>query len=194
MFIRLHIQSPGFNLQTVLPTEALPELIAFVQKHRVTDPVVLQRGQRRGPDSPRPPGGPGARPNASRAGGGPSQPQGDGASSVTLRPESIAARNSLTNTPAKALFARLGTCTFPEKLLVATGWLEARQSDSLPPHRRDIKRLLVRLGNEPPANPGRDFRTAWNEGWLTEAGDRCLTVTNEGWTKVRSLINLNREG
>ena len=172
MLIRLQIQSPGFNLQTVLQSNALPALIEFVQKHRVTDMEELQRHRRLGPNGP-----------SQRNRPGSPSPQ----TSAPLNAGSTAQRASLTDLTAEALFALLESPTFPEKLLVATGWLEARQADGTPPHRRDIKRLLVRLGNEPPANPGRDFRSAMNEGWLVETGERCLNVTNEGWAKIGTL-------
>jgi hypothetical protein len=107
---------------------------------------------------------------------------------VPLSEESANLRDCLSKIPAEELFSRLGSCTFPEKLLAATGWLEARQPDGGSPHRREIKRLIVRLGHEPPANPGRDFRSAGNEGWLVEAGERCAMVTNEGWAKIGTLI------
>lgn len=167
MLLRLHIQSPGFNLQTVLQSDALPALIEFVQKHRVTDVDALQRHRRMAP---------GARPSPAPA------------TKAPLSPAPTALRASLTELTAESVFAGLTAATFPEKLLVATGWLEARQAENTPPHHRDIKRLLVRLGNEPPANPGRDFRSAMNEGWLVETGERCLSVTNEGWAKIALLI------
>lgn len=168
MLTRIHIQSPGFNLQTVLQSDALPALIEFVQKHRVTDIETLQRHRRNGA--------------LARSGKAP-------ATLAPLNPESTAQRTRLAELSAEAVFASLTAATFPEKLLVATGWLEAHQTEATPPHRRDIKRLLVRLGNEPPANPGRDFRSAMNEGWLVENGERCLNVTNEGWAKISSLLS-----
>ena len=181
MFIRLHIQSPSFNLQTVLQPEALPALIELAQKHRITDPGMLPRGPRRGPED-RPPGmrtGPGHGPHAAMPGA---------ASPNVLNAESKTIRDQIRDGSIESLFAKLTAATFPEKILVATGWLEARDSEGLSPHRRDVKRLLVRLGQEPPANPGRDIRTAWKEGWLTEAGERCLSLTNEGWAKLQSLV------
>ncbi len=168
MLTRIHIQSPGFNLQTVLQSDALPALIEFVQKHRVTDIETLQRHRRNGA--------------LARSGKAP-------VTLAPLNPESAAQRTRLAELSAEAVFASLTAATFPEKLLMAAGWLEAHQTEATPPHRRDIKRLLVRLGNEPPANPGRDFRSAMNEGWLVENGERCLNVTNEGWTKVSSLLS-----
>lgn len=178
MFVRLHLQSPGFNLQTVLQAEALPALVELVQKYRVTDLAALQRLPRG--DA----AGPGQRMNPRRGMDHPAAPS----VTVALNEASTATRTHLTETAAETLFAPLAAATFPEKLLVATGWLEAHQSATGAPHRREVKRLLVRLGHEPPANPGRDFRTAWNEGWVVEAGVRCLTVTNEGWAKIQSLI------
>jgi hypothetical protein len=121
--------------------------------------------------------GPGARPGSAPV------------TKAPLNTESTTVRASLKDLTAETVFARLNAVTFPEKLLVATGWLEARQDDNTPPHRRDIKRLLVRLGNEPPANPGRDFRSAMNEGWLIQTGELCLAVTNEGWAKIGALIH-----
>jgi len=173
MFLRIHIQSPGFNLQTVLQAEALPELIAFVQKHRVSDPEVLKRGRD-------------ARQTARSAKAGSGLIPANEAP-VTLTADAIAVRAYIAAKPAEALLAGLRAATFPEKLLVATGWLQAHGPENAPPNRRDIKRLLVRLGHEPPANPGRDFRTAWTEGWLTQAGELCITVTNEGWAKIGLL-------
>ncbi|MCB1210113.1 MAG: hypothetical protein KDK97_12330 [Verrucomicrobiales bacterium] len=182
MFIRLHIQSPGFNLQTVLQPEALPALIELAQKHRITDPGALPRGPHRSPEGPRP--------GMRRGPGGP--PPGAATEAVAspniLTPESKAVRDQIAASSVEALYGRLGTATFPEKILVVTGWLESRSAESLAPHRRDVRRLLVKLGQEPPANPGRDIRTAWNEGWVSEAGERCLSVTNAGWAKIQTLV------
>jgi hypothetical protein len=176
MNIRLHLQSPGFQLNAVLDAAALPKLIELVQAHRVTDPALLGKGRLQRPDLP-------------------DQPRIDGPlSGITLEENppvltesSQSIRRRLAGLSTEQILAATQNATFPEKIAALTGLIQAKdESQTVRP--RDIKALLVRARQEPPANPGRDFRLAWDQGWLARLQPREFVLTNPGWAKVGSMI------
>jgi hypothetical protein len=171
MLIKLHIQSLGFHLQTLLSPEALPELIALAQKYRVTDITEIQRHR--------------------QALGGPVKrhhPESGDARTISRSPEgeTIAAR--FTALEIEALSPIIATLTYPEKFLIALAWLESRPGNTQAVHRGITKRTLAQLGHEVPANPARDIKAAIDQGWLEATGDRCLVTTDAGWQKAASLL------
>ena len=176
MKIRIQIHSPGLQLNAVLRPEALPALIELVQTHRITDTALLGKGGT-GEKEIRPEG----------------RPAGalDSISIETTAPVLSAAaeqiRNKLSGLTTEQILASTQGATFPEKIAALTGLLQARGTvETVRP--RDIKAFLVRARQEPPANPGRDFRLAWDQGWLARLQEREFVLTNSGWEKVGSLI------
>lgn len=173
MNIRLHIQSPGFHLNAVLDSAALPMLIELVQAHRISDPALLGKAKIDPATGPRK-SGPLADITLEEA-----------APVLTESAQSIRAR--LAGLTTEQLLAATTDTTFPEKIVALTGLLQAKdETQTVRP--RDIKALLVRARQEPPANPGRDFKLAWDQGWLARLQQREFVLTNPGWEKVGTLI------
>lgn len=180
MNIRLHIQSPGFHLNAVLNSDALPKLIELVQAHRISDPALLGKSQLKHQET-----------NAPSA----SAPERKGPlSGITmeehppiLSESAKSIRERLAGLTTEQLLASTQHATFPEKITALTGYIQAKdQSQTVRP--RDIKSMLVRARQEPPANPGRDFKLAWDQGWLARLQPREFVLTNPGWEKVGALI------
>ncbi len=168
MNIRIHLQSPGFQLNAVLDAAVLPQLIELVQAHRVTDPALLGKGRQQCDKGP--------------------------LSSVAIEPDAPvltesakSIRDRLAGLSTEQLLAATQAATFPEKITALTGLLQSRD-DTQTVRPRDIKALLVRARQEPPANPGRDFKLAWDQGWLARLRQREFVLTNPGWEKVGSMI------
>jgi len=175
MNIRLHIQSPGFHLNAVLNSDALPKLIELVQTHRITDPTLLGKGRlaRTETDQPRKEG-----PLAGIT-------LEENPPVLTESAKSI--RDRLAGLPTEQILAATQNATFPEKITALTGLIQAKdQTQTVRP--RDIKALLVRARQEPPANPGRDFKLAWDQGWLARLQPREFVLTNPGWEKVATFM------
>jgi hypothetical protein len=177
MNIRLHIQSPGFQLNAVLQEAALPALIELVQTHRISDINQLGKGRLQAPESsPKD-----KNPNGPMAG-------------ITLEENppvlSTAAqtvRQRFASLTTEEILSSTANATFPEKIVALSAILQAKnENQTVRP--RDIKDLLVRARQDPPANPGRDFRLAWDQGWLARLQAREFVLTNPGWEKAGSLI------
>ena len=176
MKIRIQIHSPGLQLHAILRPEALPALIELVQTHRITDPALLGKV---GTDEKE------IRPQDRPAGALDSISIETTAPVLSASAEQI--RNKLSGLTTEQILASTQGATFPEKIAALTGLLQARGTvESVRP--RDIKAFLVRARQEPPANPGRDFRLAWDQGWLARLQEREFVLTNSGWEKVGSLI------
>lgn len=175
MNIRIQIQSPGFHLNSVLESEALPHLIELVQRHRITDPAKLAKMGRRAQN-----------PGPSTAGAiSDSSPT---ESAPTLRPRSLKVRTRVSKVPVQRVLKATAGLTFPERIVALVGWLQAKdEGQTVRP--RDIKQLLVGARQDPPANPGRDFRLAWDQGWLVRLQPREFVLSNEGWVKLAEMLN-----
>ncbi len=175
MNLRIQIQSPGFHMNSMLNSEALPELIALVQKHRVTDPEKLAKFARR------------ARAAAdAKSGTGSEKPSTSPA--PELKPRSLKVRTRVSKVPVQRVLNATAGLTFPERIVALTGWLQAREeTQTVRP--RDIKQLLVGARQDPPANPGRDFRLAWDQGWLVRLQPREFVLSNDGWGKLAEMLN-----
>jgi hypothetical protein len=177
MNIRLHLQSPGFHLNAVLAADALPKLIELVQTHRITDPALLGKNK----------------PTSSSVAESPrkSRPLENVTleeSPPLLSESAQSIRTRLAGLSTEQLLAATQDATFPEKIVALTGLLQAKdQAQTVRP--RDIKALLVRARQEPPANPGRDFKLAWDQGWLARLQALEFVLTNSGWEKVGSMIS-----
>ncbi len=177
MNIRIQIQSPGFHLNSVLEPEALPHLIELVQRHRITDPAKLAKMGRRVQN----PG-----PATVTAGATPDSPPTE--SAPTLRPRSLKVRTRVSKVPVQRVLNATAGLTFPERIVALVGWLQAKdEGQTVRP--RDIKQLLVGARQDPPANPGRDFRLAWDQGWLVRLQPREFVLSNEGWAKLAEMLN-----
>lgn len=168
MNIRIHLQSPGFQLNAVLDAAVLPQLIELVQAHRVTDPALLGKGRH-------------------QRGKGPLSGVAVEPAAPVLTESAKSIRDRLAGLSTEQLLAATQSATFPEKITALAGLLQARD-DSQTVRPRDIKALLVRARQEPPANPGRDFKLAWDQGWLARLQQREFVLTNPGWEKVGSMI------
>ena len=180
MNIRLHIQSPGFQLNAVLNSDALPKLIELVQTHRITDPTLLGKGRLNRPETDAP---------------STDQPRKEGPlAGITLEENppiltesAKSIRERLAGLTTEQILAATQNATFPEKITALTGLIQAKdQTQTVRP--RDIKALLVRARQEPPANPGRDFKLAWDQGWLARLQAREFVLTNPGWEKVATFM------
>lgn len=177
MNIRIQIQSPGFHLNSMLNGEALPELIALVQKHRVTDPEKLAKIARRG-----------------RMAKEAKDSQATSSLLVSpapeLKPRSIKIRTRVSKVPVQRVLNATVGLTFPEHIVALTGWLQAKdETENKAVRPRDVKQLLVGARQDPPANPGRDFRFAWDQGWLIRLQPREFVLSNEGWAKLAEMLN-----
>ena len=157
----------------MLDAAALPELIALVQKHRVTDPAQLARIGRRG---------------ARKEGGGPGPAAAEAVSAPSLKPRSLKVRERVSKVKVQRVLNATAHRTFPERIVALTGWLQARDHDAIV-RPRDIKQLLVDARVDPPANPGRDFRLAWDQGWLVRLQQREFVLSDQGWIKLAELLN-----
>lgn len=175
MKIRIQIHSPGLQLHAVLRPEALPALIELVQTHRITDPALLGKGK----------SGEGHAHQVPAAGSLDTISIAPAAPVLSATAEQI--RNKLSGLTNEQILACTQDTTFPEKIAALTGLLQARGTvETVRP--RDIKAFLVRARQEPPSNPGRDFRLAWDQGWLARLQDREFVLTNSGWEKVGSFL------
>lgn len=177
MNIRLHIQSPGFHLNAVLDSTALPKLIEIVQNHRITDPALLGKSKLNPSSQSDRPGKAGPLANIALEEAAP-----------VLSESAQSIRTRLSGFTPEQLLAATTNTTFPEKIVALTALLQStEEGKTVRP--RDIKALLVRARQEPPANPGRDFKLAWDQGWLAQLQQREFVLTNPGWEKVGSMIS-----
>jgi hypothetical protein len=177
MNIRIQIQSPGFHLHSVLQPEALPKLIELVQTHRITDPTKL-----------------GNRPAARNPTKDPQKKSKLEAIEATdtppvLSPATSSLMEKISHLEIASIIAATQNVTFPEKLVALSAFTLAKGANpTVRP--RDIKNLLVSARQDPPANPGRDFRSAWDLGWMVRLQAREFVLTESGWQKAAELLAL----
>jgi hypothetical protein len=175
MNVRIQIQSPGLHLNSMLKAEALPELIELVQKHRITDPEKLAKIAKRA--------------RKLRMAESPDEaPKAAVSPAPELKPRSIKVRTRVSKVPVQRVLNATAGLTFPERIVALTGWLQG-QNEGQTVRPRDIKQLLVNARQDPPANPGRDFRLAWDQGWLVRLQPREFVLSNAGWAKLAEMLN-----
>ncbi len=183
MPVKIAIQSPGLNLQTLLADEALPILLDMVQKHRVAPPPGHGGGEHgpmrrmmRGPGPHR-----GHHPEGEAGPGAPHPaPQ-------PLTAESEAVKARVSGLTLAQVGQRAEGKTFPERVVLLTAFAETRPG-ALPVSRLNLRDMFVRLKDRPPANFGREVRGAWDLGWLDWLSKNEVAVSNAGWTRVSELL------
>ena len=186
MPVKIAIQSPGLNLQTLLSDEALPLLLEMVQKHRVAPPPGRFGG-----------GGPEDKPmrrmmrgeggqRGSGGGEGPGRQMSVG-DREPLNDAALAVKERVAGMTLAQIGQRAEGKTFPERVVLLTSFAETRPG-ALPVSRLNLRDMFVRLKDRPPANFGREVRGAWDLGWLDWLSKNEVAVSNAGWARVGELI------
>ncbi len=182
MRIHLNLHSPGLHLETLLRSEALPELMELIQRHRLEDPD---------------PGlMPSRKPFGRRGPRGRHGPCDDVV--VQLDAAALETRERVSAMSVEDLFHKHASPqTFAEKFLVLAAWHEAiayRDKTKASSGGRTLVQSLVLLGETPPANPPRDVQQAISQGWITRSKPRRLTVTTAGWHHLGELLGSGDDG
>ena len=175
-------------MDAVLRPDALPFLIELIQRHKVPAAELAEHEKNpRRPGPPRPPGPPNRRRGITE----PSRGRGSLDDVLAPPPEweasTLPARDKVATMNLEEFLGQVAPKTFPEKILALGAWLAARRDQPVI-RPGDLKRLLVRLRQEPPANPGRDFRQAKELGWLMPLGHREFALTNAGWHQLAAML------
>jgi len=177
--IHLHLAAPGLHLNAFLRAEALPEVVALVQRFR-TEEV---------PNRPSAVvGGPGA-------GFRPAMPDrmrlrtgGPGSEPLILSPEGEAVRSRFSALSWETLTHFLSEKTFSAKLLLLTAWLEAHRGR--PVFKGEVREHYARTGEPFPANPGRDTRKLIIDGLIEKSSDRQhLSLSEAGWQEAARWLS-----
>lgn len=175
-------------MDAVLRPDVLPSLIELIQKNKVPAAELAEHEKNlRRPGPPRPPGPP----NRLRGNTEPTRGRGRLDDVMAPPPEwdasTLPAREKVATMNLEEFLGQVAPKTFPEKILALGAWLAARRDQPVI-RPGDLKRLLVRLRQEPPANPGRDFRQAKELGWLMPLGHREFALTNAGWHQLAGML------
>jgi hypothetical protein len=161
-------------MDALLRPEALPELIALIQRFRVEEAP---------PRS--------AAPFAAAVGAGfrPASPEmlrrrmPMGAEPTVLGAEGAAALARFRGMTWGSLVALLPGKKFATKLLLLTAWLEAHGGQ--PVFKGEVRTHFARTGEPFPANPGRDTRTLIIDGLIDKTSDRQhLSLSEDGWKEA----------
>lgn len=173
--ILLSIQTDGLQMNAALRPEALTELIALAQRYRTeSDPATSAGGsrfdhRRYGPRLPQKT----ERPLSSAP--------------AALSEQAEAVKAGMKAVAWDTITKLLPTCRFGDKMLLLAAWIEARQVSAV--HKLQLSEHYARSGQEPAANPGRDLRNLFQEGFLQpSAHPKALRVSEAGWSRVRHLI------
>ena len=147
MNLKVRLSSLGLNLDAVLLPSAMAPLMELIQQHRV--PAEKLTMEERHPERPGPPRTPhGPHPRFSE------QPR---FRAPEWAPSTQPIQQQVALLDLEGLIALAGARTFPEKILALGGWITMHEQQPII-RSRQLKFLLIRLGMEPPANPGRDIR------------------------------------
>jgi hypothetical protein len=176
--IHLHLDAPGLHLNAFLRAEALPEVVALVQRFRTEEM----------PNRPSAvAGGPGA-------GFRPAMPDrmrrrmGPGSDRLVLSPAGEATRSRFSSLPWETLTQLLPDKPFTSKLLLLTAWLEAQHRRSV--FKGEVREYYARTGEPFPTNPGRDTRKLIIDGLVQKSPDRQhLSLSEAGWQEAARWLS-----
>ena len=164
-------------MDAVLKLEALPEIIALIQRYRVEE-------------------GPPRSPFAAGLGAGfrPVSPEMlrrrmvPGVEATVLSAEGEAALARFRALLWESLTGLLPKKKFAIKLLLLTAWLEAHGGQ--PVFKGDVRTHFARTGEPFPANPGRDTRTLIIDGLILKSSDRQhLSLSEAGWQEAVQCLD-----
>ena len=161
--INLRFSTSGLDLRAELKLEAMPELLALIEKYRAE----------------------GVEPSAPKTQQGPFPPV------FEPDPAALRTKGRLGNMHRSELSEVFSTLTAgEEKLLLLIGWLEARTP--APVTKVQVRDLFVALGKPPPANPGRDMKNMLKEDLLARSADGQEVMVGEaGWRRLARLVPTN---
>ena len=178
MNLKVRLSSLGLNLDAVLLPSAMAPLMELIQQHRVpAEELTMEERHPERPGPPRPPHGP--HPRFSE------QPR---FRAPEWAPSTQPIQQQVALLDLEGLIALARARTFPEKILALGGWITMHEQQPII-RSRQLKVLLIRLGMEPPANPGRDFRQAEEFGWIEMPDHKLYALTNAGWHKLGEMLD-----
>lgn len=161
MSLKISISAPGMNISAALKDEALPKLIQLTQEFRDDAGPVQQ---------------------AIEPASGHSREAALGSNSEE------AVKAYLKDYGAAELLNRLRWDSYPEKILLLSGWFEAR-GGTVPWKSADMDDVFKQAKEKPPANFPRDIKQAIKAAWIHPITPRTYAVTRTGWNKLAEALS-----